>query len=964
MNRIRTSLLSLIALLAATDVYARPLFDSPCIGIEVGPIPYRQASGDLDGDRLDDLVVADNAGAAVLLSNPDSTFRRAPRLALDRVSQMAIGPVNADAFADLIVLPRNSSVIQVYAGRGDGSFEPPSEYPFQHGGNPLLATDLNGDGKTDLAIPVVGTLWILEADPESLFSMPRPVALGQNGDDLFSGDVDGDGKPDVVILDVRAGKFCLLRSAGLGGSSLPSTTYAPGISGVGAMGDFNGDGLDDLAISAGNFEGTLGIQVWSANGDGSWTLPRSVPSALRTFDAFVAPDLDGDGRDELVCVTGRQIVVHRGTKGGLAGDFRTFRAYGSTAPVVVGRFDGDDHPDLCTLQPTPIGGAPECDFDDGTFALIWYGRGDGGFQRNRTLATPAALGDVVVDDFDGDGSVEVFATGLARPGLWSFHALPDGSFEPGAVGFEQTNLWALTEVDVEGDGRPELIAPTFNGASPGSLLVLDTATDGRVTVRQSIPLDGTAWGLEAADLNGDGRTDLALVETFANQIHLLWNDGKGHFADGPNIAMPIRPRSVRAADLDQDGRTDLVAAGDLESWAGSVRIYLGNGLGEFFERDTVRIDRNLRALAVSKPPDSDPLVVASEYKFSCPAGPGASYVFRSVNGTLARVSALPGNVAASTWNEFADVDGDGREDLLTLDIKGFLKVYHGLVDGAFVEPTAYCVADGGYAFRVGDFDHDGRPDVFIAGTSGVQIIRNVGAPAIGWSATASRIGAGLPEALLVPGEVRAVPLVIAGDYEHDARRIVPESVRLVGAPALLGRSVLRDGVRRLRPIDYDCTPLADGSDGFSDLTVVFASPDVLEGWRQTQPVLDRNGASPQLVFLSWTARTIEGTVADGKACALVLSGQGPGSPTMVAFGPDRQSELGVGVTLDLPQPSTGSEVALYDVAGRRVATLHRGALAAGFHRLQWTDPGARPGIYFARARLDDAVLKARLVVLR
>jgi hypothetical protein len=228
---------------------------------------------------------------------------------------------------------------------------------------------------------------------------------------------------------------------------------------------------------------------------------------------------------------------------------------------------------------------------------------------------------------------------------------------------------------------------------------------------------------------------------------------------------------------------------------------------------------------------------------------------------------------------------------------------------------------------------------------------------------ASRVAGGAPEAILVAGQPHAVPLVIAGDPDHDARRIDPASVRFAGALPLRGRERLHDDVRRLRTVDDACAPLADGTDGFADVTVTFASADVIEGWRRSGPAPD--SGEPQSVALPWTARTLDGAPLAGSACALVIGGdQGPATAVLTAFGPDSRSDLGVGVTLDLPQAAASAQLVLYDVGGRRVATLHRGMLDAGFHRFAW-DPGtARPGLYFARASVDGAVLKARVLLLR
>jgi hypothetical protein len=95
----------------------------------VGPVPHLVAAGDLNRDRIDDLVVADAAGGAVLLANPDSTFRPQMRFALDPVTRMEIARVNDDFNLDLVVLVADLPAVRVYPGRGDGTCRPADRAP-------------------------------------------------------------------------------------------------------------------------------------------------------------------------------------------------------------------------------------------------------------------------------------------------------------------------------------------------------------------------------------------------------------------------------------------------------------------------------------------------------------------------------------------------------------------------------------------------------------------------------------------------------------------------------------------------------------------------------------------------------------------------------------------------------------------------------------------------------------------
>ena len=189
---------------------ASSLFDSAYLGVPVHDRPYALAAGDLNGDGLDDLVVADNDGAAILLANPDSTFQPQRRLGIGPVSRLAIASVTGDRFADLVVLPRDSTVVRIYPGRGDGSFDAPFELPFVADARGLVARDLDGDGHADIAASGGTTIRVWLALHGGAFAQPQTITLGYDTNGLLAGDVDHDGRVDLFVLHAirRASRCC------------------------------------------------------------------------------------------------------------------------------------------------------------------------------------------------------------------------------------------------------------------------------------------------------------------------------------------------------------------------------------------------------------------------------------------------------------------------------------------------------------------------------------------------------------------------------------------------------------------------------------------------------------------------------------------------------------------------------------------------------------------------------------
>src|SRR2546428_6567538 len=159
----------------------------------VGPNPQVVAVGDFNGDAKLDLAVV-NAGAAtlsVLLGNGDGTFQTARTLVVGvNPTLVAAGDFNADGKLDLVVTPYGcfgyadcpvvSQTVSVLLGNGDGTFQPPAQFPAGSGPNAVAVADLNGDGKLDLAVADYGprtqratTIAVLLGNGDGTFQLPQ-----------------------------------------------------------------------------------------------------------------------------------------------------------------------------------------------------------------------------------------------------------------------------------------------------------------------------------------------------------------------------------------------------------------------------------------------------------------------------------------------------------------------------------------------------------------------------------------------------------------------------------------------------------------------------------------------------------------------------------------------------------------------------------------------------------------------
>ncbi len=237
--------------------------------LPVAQIPLSVAAGDFDHNGALDLVTANSNGTvSVLLGNGGGSFRPRVDLAVGAVPRaVAVGDFNGDGRLDVAVAQQLSNTVSVLLGHGDGTFARPQSFvasgqDFTFTPSSIAVGDVNGDGRSDLVINLIG-------GEDSVVSQ-LGVLLG-NGDGTFQAPI--------------------LQSPGTGGD------------GEVALGDFNNDGRLDAAVGG---EAALpdGLAVFTGNGDGTFGVPFQSPQRFSTGgnDPFgvAAADLNGDGRVDLV----------------------------------------------------------------------------------------------------------------------------------------------------------------------------------------------------------------------------------------------------------------------------------------------------------------------------------------------------------------------------------------------------------------------------------------------------------------------------------------------------------------------------------------------------------------------------------------------------------------------------------------------------------------------------------------
>jgi len=249
-------------------------------------------------------------------------------------------------------------------------------------------------------------------------------------------------------------------------------------------------------------------------------------------------------------------------------------------------------------------------------------------------------------------------TVLRGDGRGGFTPMPGSPF-PLIDGLAPHNHGLAVE-DVNGDGLLDAATSNNNGNSV-SVLLGDGRGGFRPAAGSPFPVGRAPYPLTVADLNGDGRSDVATPDVNGHTISVLLGDGRGGFAPAPGSPYRVdnRPYFAVAADVNGDRALDLVVSHDDIQ---RVTTLLNDGRGQFPTKRTIE-------------------------------------------------------AGGQTWKlRAADFDGDGHADLVMGLAPASLAVFLGDGTGNF-RPAAgspYAVGRGPYGVAVGDLNHDGKIDVATA----------------------------------------------------------------------------------------------------------------------------------------------------------------------------------------------------------------------------------------------------------
>jgi hypothetical protein len=322
--------------------------------------PHQVAVGDFNGDGKPDLAVADGNGTVQILpGNGDGTFQGAVNYAVAGIAEFVLaGDFNGGGISDLAVMSKPfllPQTLSILLGNQDGTLQPGATYTLPFTAVWLVAGDFNGDGKLDLVLSVGGAsttgMYLMLGNGDGTFQAPVDIGPSVAGQ-CVTGDFNGDGKLDLAVEDFSQIYILLGNGDGTFQPAILAATLDASEGSI-AVGDFNGDGIPDLAVAIDTSSNKFGhVSILLGNGDGTFRPGGSSQTLVGELLSVAVGDFNGDGKLD-VAVTGSlqgavTIVLGNGN-----GDLKLpifFGAGVDPIQVAVSDFNGDSKPDLAVLD--------------------------------------------------------------------------------------------------------------------------------------------------------------------------------------------------------------------------------------------------------------------------------------------------------------------------------------------------------------------------------------------------------------------------------------------------------------------------------------------------------------------------------------------------------------------------------------------------------------------------------------
>jgi uncharacterized delta-60 repeat protein len=293
---------------------------------------------------------------------------------------------------------------------------------------------------------------------------------------------------------------------------------------------------------------------------------------------------------------------------------------------------------------------------------------------------------------------------------------------------------SLISADITGDGKADLLVVN---AGSNTVSVFKNSGDGTFTARVDYATGSSPQSVTSADIDGDGKADLIVANSGSNTVSVLKNNGDGIFAPKVDYATGTTPRSITTADIDGDGKLDLLVA---NYGSNTLTLLKNNGDGTFASKfdysmgTSPSLPYSLTSADVNGDGKTD-LIVCVE-STSAYYSNRISVLTNNGDGNFARADYIISDgkywylVDFNLFVTTADVNGDGKVDLIVAHelLQSYTTTLTVLInngDGTF-QRASYATDSTPQSVTTADLNGDSKVDLIVANGTTLSVMTNNG----------------------------------------------------------------------------------------------------------------------------------------------------------------------------------------------------------------------------------------------
>jgi hypothetical protein len=510
--------------------------------------PFRVALGDFNNDGAPDAVVVDEfeERAHIIMNNGRGLFILEREYPCGPTNSSPVdvqtGDLDGDGLIDIVVANDGFAPnVSVLRSGGGGFFIARDQYDAGPAGHTVTLADVNADGSLDVvaSMDLGNAMGILLNSGDGTLGLMRSYGVGDRPQKAVAGDFDRDGIVDLALAAYNPNRAMILEGFGDGTLPLRQAYDVPDAFAI-ASADIDGDGLSDVATLGRNPPGV----VTHFGDGGSLRFGRRYSGSQigREPRAMQWADIDGDGSPDLVVLAidaPRVSVLLNDGLGTLALGILTDLPH-IPSLMAVADMDRDGLLDVVTIS------------EDSGVALVCIGDGSGAFPIINTFAAVEDGFGPQAADLNGDGWLDVVFTSRTFGDSFLHVMLNDGAgglLPPSSVA--SPAMEKITLLDVTGDG---LIDAITSDLGPTHLLV--GQGDGAFMPPLEI-IDRRVEAAQVGDVDGDGLVDI-VGSISRDAVGFYPGLGGGQFGPGQLFQLgDNEPADVALGDANGDGRTDI-----------------------------------------------------------------------------------------------------------------------------------------------------------------------------------------------------------------------------------------------------------------------------------------------------------------------------------------------------------------------------------------------------------------------